>query len=68
MLGEKQWQVSRWAKQVAVWIAAGNVFPDLPAMTAKPTALDPDVMDMGERQDALTKRQRRRRSDDDERD
>lgn len=62
-LGANQGEVSRWVKQVADWITAGNVLPDLPTMSSKPTALDPDVIEMGERQDRHTKRQRQRRSD-----
>jgi hypothetical protein len=60
-----QGQVSRWISEVKKYIEAGNVLPDFPKPTDKPVSIDPDVIDMGERQDRLAKRQRPRKSDDD---
>lgn len=60
-----QGQASRWVTQVAEWVEAGNVLPDFQPPTTKPTAIDPAVIDMGERQDGLTKRQRKKRKADD---
>jgi hypothetical protein len=59
-----QGQVSRWLKQVAAFIEAGNVLPSL--LETPPTdTVDPNVIDMGQRQDGRTPRQRKRRDDDD---
>src|SRR5262249_825089 len=53
-----QGQVSRWLKQVRDWLKAGNVLPDLPnALDKKPMPMDPERIDLGERQDGLAKRQ-----------
>lgn len=53
-----QGQISRWLTQVAEWIEAGNVLPDIPGLSHKPTSIDPTVIDGGERQDGRTPRQR----------
>ncbi len=59
-----QGQVSRWLTAVKAYLAAGNVLPELPGLTHKPDTVAPRVIDMGERQDGLTKHQRRRRDPD----
>ena len=57
-----QGQVSRWIREVRQYIEAGNVLPDLDGekLNQKPTATDPAIIEMGEREDHLTKRQRPR--------
>jgi hypothetical protein len=66
-LGVRQGQISRWVKQVAEWIEAGNVLPDLPQVPhRRARAVDPEVIDMGEREDHRTRRQREKKSDDDD--
>ena len=62
-LRTNQGQVSRWIKDVKVWIKAGNVLPDLEVLK-KPQSIDPTVIDMGARSDGRTPRQREKRSDD----
>jgi hypothetical protein len=60
-----QGTVSRWNDQVKSWLEAGNVLPDLsPPLTKKPTAIDPERIDLGERQDHRSQRQRERRNSD----
>ncbi|HVT88538.1 MAG TPA: hypothetical protein VHD56_06780 [Tepidisphaeraceae bacterium] len=60
-----QGQISRWVNEVAAWIEAGNVLPGLDGLASKPVSIDPDVIEMGQRQDRRTGRQRGK-SDDDE--
>jgi hypothetical protein len=60
-----QGTVSRWIDQVKSWLEAGNVLPDLsPPLNKKPTAIDPERIDLGERQDHRSERQRERRNSD----
>ena len=60
-----QGNVSRWLDQVKSWLEAGNVLPDLsPPAYKKPLAMDPDRIDLGERQDHRSERQRERRNSD----
>src|SRR5262249_16787745 len=58
-----QGTVSRWIKQAEKWIAAGNILPELGGKANKPSPVDPEQIDLGQRQDKLTKRQRKRRED-----
>ncbi len=62
-LGRKvsQGEVSRWLAQVAAYLKAGNILPDLPGIRGIPQSLDPEVIDMGKRQEHRTPRQRERR-------
>jgi hypothetical protein len=61
-----QGQVSRWLNEVKDWIEAGNVLPDLTATpNTKPTPINPELIDMGERQDGRARHQRGRRNSDD---
>jgi len=59
-----QGQVSRWLAAVEEWRTAGGVMPELGSLNGKPQSVDPDVLDMGARQDGLTPRQRPRRDSD----
>lgn len=59
-----QGTVSRWLKQTDAYRKAGGIFPDLPALTEQPHAIDPTFIDIGERQDQHTPRQRQRRDPD----
>ncbi len=59
-----QGQVSRWLKQVEEYLKAGNILPDLKPMRHKPDSVDPAVIEMGQRQDNRTPRQRSRRDPD----
>jgi hypothetical protein len=60
-----QGTISRWLNQVKRWIEAGNVLPDLTVTPdTKPTPMDPEQIDLGERQDGRSKRQRGRRNSD----
>lgn len=59
-----QGQVSRWLDQVEEYLKAGGIFPTLDPLTHKPDSVDPSVIEMGQRQDGRTPRQRNRRSDD----
>jgi hypothetical protein len=60
-----QGTVSRWLKQVKAWLKAGNVLPDLtPTRHPKPQPMDPERIDLGERQDGRARRQRGRRNSD----
>jgi len=63
-----QGTVSRWLKQVKAWLEAGNVLPDLTTTTRtrKPRPLDPEKIDLGERQDGRANHQRERRSSDED--
>lgn len=65
-LGRKvnQGEVSRWLGQVEAYLKAGNILPALPGIRGEPQPLGPEVLDMGERQDHLTPRQRKRRDPD----
>jgi len=60
-----QGRICRWLKQVKKYVEAGNVLPDIEGLHKKPTSVDPANLDMGPRQDGLTKNQRPRRDDDD---
>jgi hypothetical protein len=61
-----QGQVSRWLKLARDFVEAGGVLPRLPTeQTKKPMPIDPERLDLGRRQDGLTERQRKQRSDDD---
>ncbi len=59
-----QGQVSVWLQRVDLYLKAGNVFPDLPGLNKEPQSIDPEIIDMGPRQDGLTQRQRPRRDPD----
>jgi hypothetical protein len=60
-----QGTVSRWVNQVSDWLEAGNVLPDLSEpLRKRPTVMDPERIDLGERQDGRSKRQRGRRNSD----
>ena len=60
-----QGAVSRWLREVKKWIEAGNILPDLPEpLKRKPDSIDAGVIEMGQREDGLTPRQRNRRSED----
>jgi hypothetical protein len=44
--------VSRWLREVAAWIDAGNILPNVEEETAtKPTATDPSRLDLGAREE-----------------
>lgn len=61
-----QGTISVWIKKVKKWLEAGNVLPVLgESANAKPSAIDPETIDVGKRLDALTKRQRKKKSDPD---
>jgi hypothetical protein len=67
LLGRKvsQGTISRWLKQAEEWIGAGNVLPDFSdAHASKPTPMDPERIDLGERQDGRARHQRGRRNSD----
>jgi hypothetical protein len=53
-----QGQVSRWLRAVDAFLAAGGIMPPLQRMHEQPQAMDPGTLDMGERQDGRTPRQR----------
>ncbi len=59
-----QGDVSRWLKEVEACQAAGYILPDPPHLDSKPEPIDPDVIEMGARQDGRTPRQRHRRDPD----
>jgi hypothetical protein len=60
-----QGTVSRWIDQVKRWLEAGNVLPDLsPPLNKKPSAMDPERIDLGGRLDHRSERQRERRNSD----
>jgi hypothetical protein len=60
-----QGTISRWLKQVKEWIEAGNVLPDLSEpLDSKPTPMDPERIELGERQDGRARHQRGRRNSD----
>ncbi len=59
-----QGQVSKWLKAVDEWRAAGGVMPEVGTLDGQPQSVDPDILDMGARQDGLTPRQRPRRDSD----
>jgi len=65
-LGRKvhQGEVSRWLKEVDTYRMAGGVFPDLPGLSREPQSLDPAILEMGERMDQRTIRQRPHRAPD----
>lgn len=59
-----QGTISRWLTQVKEWLASGNVLPAIseePRQNAKP--MDPTTIDLGERLDRKTKRQRHKSDD-----
>ena len=58
-----QGQVSKWLRAVEKYQAAGGILPDVTTI-GKPQSVDPDVLDMGARQDHRTPRQRERRDPD----
>lgn len=60
-----QGQVSKWLKEVKKYLEAGNILPPPKELHENPASFDPDVLEMGQRQDGRTKRQRPRRDDDD---
>ena len=53
-----QGQVSKWLKEVEEAQAAGYILPDLPHLDGEPQSIDPQVLEMGKRQDGRTRRQR----------
>jgi hypothetical protein len=53
-----QSQVSRWIAKVEKYVSAGNVLPDPPKVSGKPTNVDPRHIDMGGRLDGRAPRQR----------
>ena len=59
-----QGEVSRWLKEVDEYRKAGGIFPDLPGLSGKPQSVDPAVLELGERVDHRTPRQRTRRRND----
>lgn len=60
-----QGTVSRWIDQAQRWLEAGNVLPDLsPSPNKKPLPMDPERIDLGQRQDHRSERQRERRNSD----
>jgi hypothetical protein len=59
-----QGQISRCLSRVNKWIKAGNILPDLPKETTKPSAMDPERIDLGENQEGRTPRQRNRNNED----
>lgn len=66
-----QSRVSRRVKAVKDWIEAGNSVPtieSLPPSSRRTITVDPSILDIGERMDGRTVRQRQRRSDDDDAD
>jgi hypothetical protein len=64
----KQPKVSEWLKRVRDWLEAGNVLPDIAdhgdSQPISESATDPELLDMGQRQDGRTPRQRERWEDD----
>jgi hypothetical protein len=59
-----QGQVSKWLAAVESWRTAGGVMPKVGTFGGEPQSVDPAILDMGGRQDGLTKRQRPRRDPD----
>jgi len=59
-----QGQVSKWLAAVEEWRLAGGLMPEVSTREGKPQSVDPDILDMGARQDGLTPRQRPRRDSD----
>jgi hypothetical protein len=59
-----QGQVSRWVGKVRDYLAAGDPLPPFHELNGKPMSIDPAKLDMGERQDGRTPRQRPRRDPD----
>ena len=53
-----QGTVSRWLRQTEKWIEAGNVLQLLPKLDSKPQSVDPEILDMGKRQDGRAPHQR----------
>ena len=53
-----QGQVSRWLGVVQCYLKAGGILPEMTKLSAKPQAVDPEIIDMGKRGDHLTPRQR----------
>lgn len=60
----KQNIVSRYIKQVERYLSAGNVLPDLPKPAKPAKSIDPAKLDLGNRTDSLTQRQRHRKSNE----
>jgi len=65
-LGRKvhQGEISRWLDEVDAYRKAGGIFPDLSRLSSQPQSIDPDLIDMGPREDGRTSRQRQRRDPD----
>ena len=59
-----QGQVSKWLAAVEKWRTAGGLMPEVGTLNGEPQSVDPDILDMGARQDGLTPRQRPRRDSD----
>jgi hypothetical protein len=60
-----QGTISRMLKRVKEWTKAGNVLPEqTQALNSKPAPINPERLDLGERQDGRAKRQRGRRTSD----
>lgn len=67
--GSKQYQVSRDLAAVRAYFAATNIDPkvfELPSKPMEAVVVDPSLLEMGERTDSRTRRQRFRQSDEDE--
>jgi hypothetical protein len=63
----QQGTVSRWIAEVRDWLTAGNVLPDLsPSHDRKPTAMDPERIELGKRRDGRAQRQRGSRDSGDD--
>ena len=60
-----QGTVSRWLKHVDRYLVAGNVLPQIDGLSSQPQSVDPNIIDMGQRQDRRAHRQRARRDSDD---
>jgi hypothetical protein len=56
-----QGQVSKWLAAVEEWRTAGGLMPKVGTLNSEPQPVDPNILDMGARQDGLTPRQRPRR-------
>jgi hypothetical protein len=59
-----QGEISRWLKEVKTFIEAGGVLPGLEQHSMKPTTMDPQRMELGNREVQRTPRQRERRTSD----
>lgn len=61
-----QGTISRWVRHVQAWLDNGNILPDFPKSTSKPQSVDPNVLEMGAREDHRTLRQRGKKVDDED--